>query len=197
MYIQKLKASSSFYPSERSGTDIGRNSSSALSEPNTLTSQHPHHEGLDIDRSQDNDSSSSTWFGRWPHEAWTEQWGSETGKGRQPIMVELSNGLHSGQLKLQPTGEPWGTLWHTPQRESCDIYLSVPACQCLRTALPWAVMSSALCQPLSMAKGPPDQRAPGFKKAGFKKALIVVVRSCQWACVGTHGHKQQRLLWRP
>lgn len=50
MYIQKLKASSSFYPCERSGTDIGRNSSSALSEPNTLTSQHPHHEGLDIDQ---------------------------------------------------------------------------------------------------------------------------------------------------
>ena len=39
-----------FHPSERSGTDIGRNSNSALSQQNTLTSQHPHHEGLDIDQ---------------------------------------------------------------------------------------------------------------------------------------------------
>lgn len=62
---------------------------------------------------QAKDSNSSNLFGRWSQEAWPGQWGSETGEERQPINGELSNSLHSRQLKLHLTGELWETVWNT------------------------------------------------------------------------------------
>lgn len=143
---------------------------------------------------QDKDASPSKLFGRWPREAWTAQWRSETGKGRQPIKGELSNSLYSGRLKLHPTGALWETGWCTPQNypnwgvRDCGIYPPVSICQCVRAALSGALMSSTLV--------PVPRWSSGLQSNGARKPSdIVAVGRYQSAYLGAHGHQHQQWLW--
>lgn len=136
---------------------------------------------------QDKDASPSKLFGRWLQEAWTGQWRSETGKGRQPIKGELSNSLYSGQLKLHPTGALWETGWYIPQnysnrgvRELWYLPTSSHLSVCEGSS-PWGCYVLSTCASPSMVERAPEQWSEDTLRHSCSWKLSVGMPGGTWA----------------
>lgn len=138
---------------------------------------------------QDKAASPSKLFGRWPQEAWTGQWRSETGKERQPIKGELSNSLYSGQLKLHLTGALWETGWYTPQnysnwgvRELWYLSTSSHLSVCEGSS-PWSCYVLSTCASPSMVEQVPEQWSEEALRHSCNWKLSVGMPGSTWAPV--------------